>query len=119
MLASALNFAIGFFGYPLDGKYEQSIILESGKDKVREYCRDLTPGSGLNSRTVQQYPCALYHVRFGKETGGFQLISRLVVVRTPGCQRGAGELVGSSPNGQTGTYPPLVDGKPLTFIELI
>ena len=47
MLASALNFAIGFFGYPLDGKYEQSIILES--KNVREYHRDTAPDSGLNS----------------------------------------------------------------------
>ncbi|EIN13824.1 phosphoglycerate mutase-like protein [Punctularia strigosozonata HHB-11173 SS5] len=28
MLASALNFAIGFFGYPYDGMYEQSITIE-------------------------------------------------------------------------------------------
>lgn len=41
MLASALNFAIGFFGYPLDGQYEQSITIESSK--VREYSRDTAP----------------------------------------------------------------------------
>ncbi|KAG6828355.1 hypothetical protein H0H92_008243 [Tricholoma furcatifolium] len=29
MLYSALNFAIGFFGYPLDGKYQQSITIEA------------------------------------------------------------------------------------------
>ncbi|KAG5640451.1 hypothetical protein DXG03_008594 [Asterophora parasitica] len=29
MLQSALNFAIGFFGYPLDGKYQQSILIEA------------------------------------------------------------------------------------------
>ncbi|KAG6856725.1 hypothetical protein H0H87_001325 [Tephrocybe sp. NHM501043] len=29
MLHSALNFAIGFFGYPLDGKYQQSITIEA------------------------------------------------------------------------------------------
>ncbi|KAG2001830.1 hypothetical protein CC2G_004959 [Coprinopsis cinerea AmutBmut pab1-1] len=28
MLKSALNFAIGFFGYPLDGQYQQSIMIE-------------------------------------------------------------------------------------------
>ncbi|KAI0367460.1 phosphoglycerate mutase-like protein [Pilatotrama ljubarskyi] len=28
MLASALNFALGFFGYPLDGQYQQSITIE-------------------------------------------------------------------------------------------
>lgn len=29
MLASALNFAIGFFGYPFEGQYQQSITIES------------------------------------------------------------------------------------------
>jgi len=28
MLASALNFAIGFFGYPFDGQYQQLITIE-------------------------------------------------------------------------------------------
>ncbi|KAH9483581.1 3-phytase A [Psilocybe cubensis] len=28
MLASAQNFAVGFFGYPLDGQYQQSITIE-------------------------------------------------------------------------------------------
>ncbi|KAM6489807.1 phosphoglycerate mutase-like protein [Amanita muscaria] len=31
MVASALNFAIGFFGYPFEGQYQQSITIE-GKD---------------------------------------------------------------------------------------
>lgn len=38
MLASALNFAIGFFGYPFNGQYEQSITIEG--IGVREYARD-------------------------------------------------------------------------------
>ena len=29
MLASALNFAIGFFGYPYEGQYQQSITIEA------------------------------------------------------------------------------------------
>lgn len=29
MLSSALNFAIGFFGYPIEGKYQQSITIEA------------------------------------------------------------------------------------------
>jgi hypothetical protein len=29
MVASAMNFAIGFFGYPFDGMYEQSITIEA------------------------------------------------------------------------------------------
>lgn len=28
MLASALNFAIGFFGYPFEGQYQQLISIE-------------------------------------------------------------------------------------------
>jgi hypothetical protein len=28
MLASAQNFAIGFFGYPVEGQYQQSITIE-------------------------------------------------------------------------------------------
>lgn len=37
MLASALNFAIGFFGYPFEGQYQQSITIES--KGVRIYLR--------------------------------------------------------------------------------
>jgi len=29
MLSSALNFALGFFGYPIEGKYQQSITIEA------------------------------------------------------------------------------------------
>ena len=29
MVASAMNFAIGFFGYPFDGQYQQSITIEA------------------------------------------------------------------------------------------
>ena len=46
MLASALNFAIGFFGYPFEGQYQQSITIEASG--VREYLRDPTPTLGLN-----------------------------------------------------------------------
>jgi hypothetical protein len=35
MLNSALNFAIGFFGYPLENKYQQSITIEA--DGVRTH----------------------------------------------------------------------------------
>jgi hypothetical protein len=47
MLASALNFAIGFFGYPFDGQYEQSITVE--KTGVRGDSQILTRTFGLNS----------------------------------------------------------------------
>ncbi|KAI6002024.1 phosphoglycerate mutase-like protein [Pisolithus albus] len=30
MHASAINFALGFFGWPLDGKYEQVVMIEAG-----------------------------------------------------------------------------------------
>ena len=29
MLSSALNFAIGFFGYPFEDQYQQSITIEA------------------------------------------------------------------------------------------
>jgi hypothetical protein len=29
MLASAMNFAIGFFGYPFKGQYQQSVTIEA------------------------------------------------------------------------------------------
>lgn len=37
MLASAMNFAIGFFGYPFEGQYQQSITIEA--DGVRAFFR--------------------------------------------------------------------------------
>ena len=46
MHASALNFAIGFFGYPFDGQYEQSVTIES--TGVREFLRELVPALSLN-----------------------------------------------------------------------
>lgn len=50
MLASALNFAIGFFGYPLDGKYEQSIILESKNFKNTLAPYTTCPNAWLQTR---------------------------------------------------------------------
>lgn len=47
MLASALNFAIGFFGYPFEGQYEQSITIEGAG--VRECLSDPAPDPGLNT----------------------------------------------------------------------
>jgi hypothetical protein len=38
MLQSALNFAVGFFGLPLEGKYQQSITIEANG-----VCPHLTP----------------------------------------------------------------------------
>ena len=47
MLASALNFAIGFFSYPFQGQYEQSITIEG--TGVREYLSDTPPCSSLST----------------------------------------------------------------------
>lgn len=57
MLASALNFAIGFFGYPFAGQYEQSITIEGAG--VREYPLDPALAFSLNSVLVQQHSCPL------------------------------------------------------------
>lgn len=43
MLHSALNFALGFFGYPLDGKYQQSITIES-----KGVCHDFSLQTNTN-----------------------------------------------------------------------
>ena len=50
MLASALNFAIGFFGYPFNEQYEQSITIEG--TGVREYTRYPPVILSLNLRSV-------------------------------------------------------------------
>ena len=46
MHSSALNFAIGFFGYPFDGQYEQSVTIET--TGVREFSRETPLASSLN-----------------------------------------------------------------------
>ena len=63
MLASAMNFAIGFFGYPFDGQYQQSIIIEAFGvclPTVSTYC---DANHHAYSLSVQQYPCPLHDVR--------------------------------------------------------
>ena len=45
MLTSALNFAIGFFGYPFEGQYEQSVTIEG--TGVRKHLLD--PPLGFRS----------------------------------------------------------------------
>ena len=47
MLSSALNFAIGFFGYPFKGQYEQSITIEAAG--VRIYLSDPPPAPSLKT----------------------------------------------------------------------
>ena len=65
MLASALNFAIGFFGYPFERQYQQSITIED--IGVCEYLRDLTT-SRPEHHSGQQHPRALQHVRCPRES---------------------------------------------------
>jgi hypothetical protein len=45
MLNSAMNFAIGFFGYPFEGQYQQSITIESAGVSVSSH-------AGLCAKTV-------------------------------------------------------------------
>jgi len=61
MLASALNFAIGFFGWPLDGQYQQSITIEA--DGVRQIVLAPLYVPDLCIPTVQQYSCSIQDVR--------------------------------------------------------
>ncbi|KAF5386917.1 hypothetical protein D9615_002003 [Tricholomella constricta] len=50
MLHSALNFAIGFFGYPLDGKYQQSILIEADGFNNTLAPYDTCPNSRISSK---------------------------------------------------------------------
>ncbi|KAK7037570.1 hypothetical protein VNI00_011062 [Paramarasmius palmivorus] len=50
MLHSALNFALGFFGYPIEGKYQQSITIEAANFNNTLAPYDVCPNA--NRRTV-------------------------------------------------------------------
>ncbi|KAH6917781.1 histidine phosphatase superfamily [Coprinopsis sp. MPI-PUGE-AT-0042] len=45
MVKSAQNFAVGFFGYPIDGQYQQSIMIQAptDKDKHQSFPNTLSP----------------------------------------------------------------------------
>jgi hypothetical protein len=59
MLHSALNFATGFFGIPIEGKYLQSIMIEA-PEKVRlSWPVSVLP---LKLLSVQQYTCPIRNV---------------------------------------------------------
>ena len=45
MLASAMNFAIGFFGYPFEGQYQQSITIEADGVRSLLFLPELSPES--------------------------------------------------------------------------
>jgi hypothetical protein len=42
MLQSALHFAVGFFGLPLEGKYQQSITIEADGVSIPGFCPHLS-----------------------------------------------------------------------------
>jgi len=54
MLKSALNFAIGFFGYPFEGQYQQSITIEARGVRLsfQNFQHRL-----ITIELVQQHPC--------------------------------------------------------------
>jgi len=57
MLSSAMNFALGFFGWPLEGQYQQSITIEENGvcHELHLTRAHLTVPSVL---VVQQYTCS-------------------------------------------------------------
>ncbi|KAG9313679.1 histidine phosphatase superfamily [Chiua virens] len=50
MLASAVNFALGFFGWPLDGKYEQVITIEASGFNNTLAPYDTCPNAGTHGK---------------------------------------------------------------------
>jgi hypothetical protein len=57
MLASAMNFAIGFFGYPFEGQYQQSITIEADGVRVLPFLQLLSPEyCALDSLTTPFLP---------------------------------------------------------------
>ena len=58
MVSTAMNFAIGFFGYPFEGQYQQLITIEA--DGVSLPLRHR--GFEINVAIVQQLSCALQDV---------------------------------------------------------
>ncbi|PCH38306.1 phosphoglycerate mutase-like protein [Wolfiporia cocos MD-104 SS10] len=56
MLASALNFAIGFFGYPFEGQYEQSITIEDVGYNNTLAPYKTCPNAAFPSKADRAYP---------------------------------------------------------------
>jgi len=61
MLHSALNFAIGFFGLPIEGQYQQSVTIES---HGVSFPRSVTSSQYIHfcALLVQQYFGSLHNV---------------------------------------------------------
>ncbi|KAH9951980.1 phosphoglycerate mutase-like protein [Amylocystis lapponica] len=56
MLSSALNFAIGFFGYPFEGQYQQSITIEADGYNNTLAPYKTCPNGGITSKTDRAQP---------------------------------------------------------------
>ncbi|KAF9255340.1 phytase [Marasmius fiardii PR-910] len=55
ILNSALNFALGFFGYPLEGQYQQSIIIEGdGFNNTLAHWRNACPNINHDSASESE-----------------------------------------------------------------
>jgi hypothetical protein len=59
MLASAMNFAIGFFGYPFEGQYQQSITIEADGVRLLPFLPSPCPQTYSSVSIVQQHPVSL------------------------------------------------------------
>jgi hypothetical protein len=101
MLASALNFAIGFFGYPFEGQYQQSITIESNG-----VCDCVFP---LSCSLLNIDPSSIipsHHIR--RSHGFFHLFLHcstcVAVVQTPGILARQNEVFGMSEDGPTSTW---------------
>lgn len=60
MLSSAQNFALGFFGYPIEGKYQQSITIEA--NGVIKIFWVQSHGNSRSLVLVQQYTLSIHDV---------------------------------------------------------
>lgn len=54
MLHSALNFAVGFFGLPIEGQYQQSVTIEANGVSIYPFLLDES-GDLLLCPLVQQH----------------------------------------------------------------
>ncbi|KAJ7368942.1 histidine phosphatase superfamily, partial [Mycena albidolilacea] len=86
MLASAMNFAIGFFGYPFEGQYQQSITIEA--DGVHLPERQRPPKADRGRAKVAQWAgmylaCAVG--RLQPPTKGYELRGEDMYVRQQLC----------------------------------
>ena len=77
MLASAMNFAIGFFGYPFDGQYQQSITIEADGVCLPTASTYFGEDPHISFLSVQQHPCPLQDVRSSLRIAEFSFTDNL------------------------------------------